>query len=134
MRRPERVAGPRRIETLTRKWLELVASDVSYIGNGEGPRDFLVRFNGEEVAVKVTRMLDAEGWLRTRRVAFERELKDVVQSVRNEPRAPRWHVRCNYDPREPRPPSKKGNWVRVVRDKLRKSSVRGEIQLAPEAL
>ena len=133
MKRQEREAGPRGSETQARKWLEAFASDVRHVGDGEGPPDFVVRFGGHEVAVEVMRMLDGEGWPLEQRLAFERVLEAVVESVRNEPSAPRWHVRCEYDPREPKPPKPRDAWIEMVRDSLREPSLGGEIQLAPKA-
>ena len=101
MKRPKEEARPRDSEARVKKWLECVASDVRYVGGGEGPPDFVVRFLGDKIAVEVMRMLNGEGWPPERRVAFERELKIVVESVKNECDTPRWHVFCEYDPREP---------------------------------
>ena len=112
--------------------MERVASNVRYVGDGEGPPDFVVDFRGDEVAVEVMRMLDGVGWPREQRVAFERELEAVVDSVRNERGAPRWHVRCEYDPSERRPPKPRGEWVERVFNELRRPSAGGKIQLLPD--
>ena len=133
MKRPKEEARPRDSEARVREWLEHVASDVRYEGGGEGPPDFVVRFLGDEIAVEVMRMLNGEGWPLERREAFERELKIVVESVKNECDTPRWHVSCEYDPREPRPPRPKGTWVETVRNALREPGPSGVIQLVPDA-
>ena len=133
VRRSDEEVGPRGSETRAREWLERVARDVRFVGDGEGPPDFVVDFRGDEVAVEVMRMLDGEGWPREQRVAFERALGAVVDSVRNERGAPRWHVRCEYDPSERRPPRPRGEWVERVRDALRRPGAGGEIQLVPDA-
>ena len=132
MRRSGQEAGPRGSETRAQEWLERVASDVRYVGEGEGPPDFVVDFHGNEVAVEVMRMLDGEGWPREQRVAFERELEAVVDSVKNERGAPRWHVHCEYDPSERRPPKPKGEWAERVLNALRRPGAGGEIQLLPD--
>ncbi len=133
MKRPKEEARPRDSEARVKKWLERVASDVRYVGGGEGPPDFVVRFLGDEIAVEVMRMLNGEGWPLERREAFERELKVVVESVKNECDTPRWHVFCRYDPKEPEPPKPKGPWVETVRNALRKPGPGNEIQLVPDA-
>ena len=78
-------------------------------------------------------MLDSEGWPREQRVAFERGLEAVIDGVKSEHGAPRWHVRCEYDPNERRPPKPRGEWVERVRNALRRPGVGGEIQLVPDA-
>ena len=78
-------------------------------------------------------MLDGEGWPREQRVAFERALEGVVDSIKNERGMPRWHVRCEYDPSERRPPKPRGEWVERVRSALRRPGAGGEIQLVPDA-
>ena len=133
VRRSDEETAPRGSETRAREWLERVASDVRFVGDGEGPPDFVVDFRGDEVAVEVMRMLDGEGWPRDQRVAFERALGAVVDGVRSESGAPRWHVRCEYDPSERRPPKPRGEWVERVRDALRRTGAGGEIQLVPDA-
>ena len=115
-------------------WLNRVADKVCYVGNGEGPPDFVIQWGGTEVAVEVMTMLDGEGWEPTRRIAFERALRDVVEGVRNETGTPRWHVSCEYDPRVPRPPKPRGSWEETVRDALRRPGLGGEVQLCPQSL
>lgn len=125
--------GPRGSELQAEDWLASVADEVRFVGDGEGPPDFVVRFGGKEVAVEVTRMLDGEGWRPKHRMGFERALESVVKSVRDEAGAPRWHVRCQYDPRELRPPKPRGEWEELVRETLRRPGPGGEIQLLPRA-
>ena len=132
MKRIGEERGPRGSEAQAKEWLEQVANDVDYVGDGEGPPDFVVRFGGQEVAVEVTRMLDGEGWPPEQRIAFERALGAVVRSVRDEPGRPRWHVWCEYDPREPRPPRRGGAWEELVRHALRTPGSAREVQLIPE--
>lgn len=130
MKRKKKV-GARGSEVQAEDWLTRVASNVRYVGEGEGPPDFVVRFDGKEVAVEVTRTLDGEGWPPEQRIAFERKLKAVIQSVKDEPGTPRWHVRCEYDPEEPRPPKPNGRWSDQVRHTLRKPGPGGQLQLIP---
>ena len=119
-------------ETQAWDWLRTVSDHVEYVGDGEGPPDFVIDCRGDEVAVEVTRMLDGDGWPRDKRIGFERALARVVQSVREEVGRPRWHVFCEYDPREPRPPPPCGPWVEAVRDELRNVTHGGRIQLVPD--
>lgn len=123
--------APHGSELQAEDWLASVASNVRFVGDGEGPPDFVVLFDGKEVAVEVTRMLDGEGWPPEQRIAFERNLEAVIQSLKDEPCTPRWHVRCEYDPEEPRPPKPNGKWVGEVRDALRKPGPGGQLQLIP---
>ena len=74
------------------------------------------------------------GWPEKYRIAFERELRAVVQSVKDDPRAPRWHVLCSYDPRQPKPPNRNGDWKRRLRTALMRSGGGGKNQLIEESL
>ena len=123
---------PRGAEAQAGDWLRTVSDHVVYVGDGEGPPDFVIECGGGEVAVEVTRMLDGDGWPRDKRIGFERALGGVVQSVRDERGTPRWHVFCEYDPREPRPPRPRGPWVEIVREELRTAKHGGRIQLVPD--
>ena len=124
--------GPRDSEIQAGEWLGDVAEDVCYVGGGVGPPDFVIRHRGEEVAIEVTGMQSGVGWEPTQRVAFGNALREVVERVRDEPGTPRWHVRCQYDPAEPRPPKKHGLWRNEVRDALRKPGPGGRLQLLPK--
>ena len=125
--------GPRGSEVPVGIWLETIgAIDVRYVGAGEGPPDYLLQFGGDEVAVEVTRMLDSRGWPEKQRVAFERALATVVETVAKEKGAPRWHAWCEYDPSMRRPPKAPGEWRPVVEENLRTPGPGGEIQLIPD--
>ena len=128
--------GPRGSELVVRDWLEQRPDieDVRYVGDaGEGPPDFLARFHGVEVAIEVTRMPLDDGWSEHRRIAFEKELCRVVQSVKDDPHAPRWHVTCRIDPRQPRPPRRNGDWRERLREALSNGSAPGSLQLMAES-
>ena len=113
-------------------WLGTVgANHVRFVGDGEGPPDYVVQFGGDEVAVEVTRMMDCEGWPENQRIAFERDLAAVVKIVEMEEDAPRWHTWCEYDPRVPRPPKTNGAWRKLVKERLRASGSGGAVQLIP---
>ena len=127
--------GARGSEVPVGDWLGTVgATDVRFVGDGEGPPDYLVQFGGEEVAVEVTRMLDRKGWPERHRIAFERALAAVVEMIAREKEAPRWHVWCEYDPKMKGPPQTNGAWREVVEKSLRTPGLGGEVQLIPEKL
>lgn len=108
--------------------------DIRYVGDlGEGPPDFLAEFHGEEVAIEVTRMPLDSGWPEDQRIAFESELRQVVQSVKDDPEATRWHVLCHIDYRQPRPPKRNGHWKERVREALMSGSAAGKLQLMGES-
>ena len=128
--------GPRGSEVAVEQWLRgrPGLTDLRFVGNqGEGPPDYIARFHGRSVAVEVTKMSLESGWPEKYRIAFERELRAVVQSVKEDPRAPRWHVLCSYDPRQPRPPRRNGDWRRRIRTALWNSGSRGKLQLIDES-
>ena len=125
-------SGPRGSELVVEDWLQRRSDvvDFRYVGDlGEGPPDFLAVFHGEEVAIEVTRMPLDTGWPENQRLAFEAELQQVVQSVKDDPEAPRWHVLCEIDERQPRPPKRNGEWKERVREALLSGSAPGRLQL-----
>ena len=126
---------PQGSEVPVREWLKQIgATDIRYVGDGDGPPDFLVEYRGEEIAVEVTLLHDSDGWSRTKKYAFERELRRLIEEGSKEENAPRWHASCEYDPREPHPPSKNGKeWKEKVRKALRTRGEGGELHLlSPE--
>ena len=128
-------SGPRGSELVVQDWLQRRPDvvDIRYVGDlGEGPPDFLAVFHGEEVAIEVTRMSLDTGWPENQRLAFEAELQRVVQSVKDDPEAPRWHVFCKIDVRQPRPPKRHGEWKKHVREALLSGSAPGSLQLMAE--
>ena len=128
-------SGPRGSELVDQDWLQRRSDvvDVRYVGDlGEGPPDFLAVFHGEEVAIEVTRMPLETGWPEDQRLAFEAELQQVVQSVKDDLEAPRWHVLCEIDERQPRPPRRNGEWKERVREALLSGSAPGRLQLMSE--
>ena len=131
------VRGPKGSEIAVESWLRRRPgiTDVRFVGDeGEGPPDFLAHFHGRCVAVEVTKRGCKSGWPEKYRIAFERELRAVVQSVKDDPRAPRWHVLCSYDPCQPKPPNRNGDWKRRLRTALMRSGGGGKIQLIEESL
>ncbi|MCE2485179.1 MAG: hypothetical protein J4F42_06675 [Desulfurellaceae bacterium] len=122
---------PKGSEVWVKEWLEQIgATDIRYVGDGDGPPDFLVKYMEEEIAVEVTLLHDSDGWSRTKKHAFERALKRLIEEVSKEENAPRWHSFCEYDPREPRPPSKSDKeWKEKARKALRTRGGGREIQL-----
>ena len=130
--------GPRRSEVSIKEWLEQIrATEIRYVGDGDGPPDFLTKYADEEIAVEVTCLHDSEGWSTTEERAFERELKRLIEEVLMEDvNAPRWHSTCEYDPREPRPPRPScEEWKEKARKALRTRGPGGEFQLlSPERI
>ena len=125
--------GPRGSEVPVGSWLETIgATNVRFVGEGEGPPDYVVRFGGVEVAVEVTRMLDNRGWPEHQRIAFECALAAVIKMVAKEKGAPKWHSWCEYDPSMPRPPKASGAWREVVKESLRTPGPDGAVQLIPD--
>ena len=125
--------GARGSEVPVGNWLETVgANHVRFVGEGEGPPDFVVQFGGAEVAIEVTRMLDGKGWPENQRIAFERDLGAVIKMVEQDKDAPRWHVWCEYDPRVSRPPKPRGAWRELVKESLRAPGPGGAVQLIPD--
>ena len=100
-----RNAGPKDSEICVGDWLkEIGAENLQYLGSKdqEGPPDWVIRYEGEEVAVEVSLLHDPAGWGRSSEVfAFQHELEKLIEeeSVRTAT-APQWHARCEYDPRE----------------------------------
>ena len=126
---------PQGSEVPVREWLEQIgATEIRYVGDGYGPPDFLVKYMEEEIAVEVTLLHDSDGWSRTERHAFGRELGHLIKEVSKEENAPKWHARCEYDPREPHPPSKNDKeWKEKARKALRTRGGGGKFQLlSPE--
>lgn len=128
--------GPRGSELLVQEWLHRRPDvvDVRFVGDeGEGPPDFLAQFHGLEIAIEVTRMPLDTGWPEDQRLAFEAELQQVVRSVKDDPEAPRWHVVCRIDHRQPRPPKRNGDWKERVREALLSGNAPGRLQLVAES-
>ena len=132
--------GPKGSEVSIEEWLKQIgATEIRYVGDedGGGPPDFLMKYADEKIAVEVTLLHDSEGWRRDKERAFERELGHLIEEVSmEEGNAPRWHSRCEYDPREPRPPrSDCKGWKGKVRQALRTPGMGGNFQLlSPERM
>ena len=129
-------SGPRGSELVVQEWLQRRSDvvDVHYVGDvGEGPPDFLANFHGVEVAIEVTSMPLDTGWPEDQRLGFEAELQQVVRSVKDDPEAPRWHVLCEIDDKQPRPPKRNGDWKERVREALLRGSGAGDLQLMAES-
>ena len=129
---------PKDSEITIGEWLDQIGATKKFVGDdGEGPPDWEIQYKGEMIAVEVTLMYDTGGWGRTkkgrtRENAFEREIRRLIEEVSQEG-GPKWHARCEYDPRVPRPPSGDDNaWKTRVREALRSSRLGGEFQLLSE--
>ena len=130
---------PQGSEVPVREWLKQIgATDIRYVGDGDGPPDFLVKYREEEIAVEVTLLHDSDGWSRTEKHAFEQELGHLlghlIEEVSKEENAPRWHSRCEYDSREPHPPRRNCKELKEkIREVLLTRGWGGEFQLlSPE--
>lgn len=120
---------------MVQDWLQRRSGvvDVHFVGDvGEGPPDFLADFHGEEVAIEVTKLPLRMGWREDQRLGFQAALRRVVRSVKDDPKAPRLHVLCDIDARQPGPPKPSGDWKERVKDVLLRASGRGELQLMAE--
>ena len=122
---------PKDSEVPIGEWLDQIGATKRFVGRaGEGPPDWEVQYKGDTIGVEVTLLQDPKGWGRTREIAFERELGRLIEESRRS--GQEWDARCEYDPREPCPPSKEdGAWKERVRDALGSSSG-GEFQLLAE--
>ena len=125
---------PKGSEISIGEWLDQIGATRQFVGgDGDGPPDWAIQYKGHKIGVEVTLLHDHEGWGRTKEKAFEREIMRLIEEVLQEGKdMPRWHARCEYDPRVLRPPSKENSaWKERVRDALR-SSIGGEFQVLPE--
>ena len=131
----ERRQRPKGSEIPVGEWLDQIgATAIEYVGDdtGEGPPDYTIEYEGEQIAVEVRLLDDGIGWRREKKVAFEGELKDLIKGVGTEKDAPKWHTWVEYDPEEPGPP-KRGDkgWRKKVREALLSTKPMEEIQLLP---
>ena len=123
--------GPRGSEVPIGKWLEQIgATDICYVGNIGKTPDFSITYLEERIGVEVVRLLPSEGWDRTREIAFERELKKLINELASDCRNPRWHSWCRYDARDRcPPPSASQLWKERAREALCTKGLGGEYQL-----
>ncbi len=123
---------PKGSEISSGEWLDQIGATKKYVGrDGDGPPDWEIQYKGTKIGVEVTLLHNTEGWGRTKETAFERELERLIKKASKEGDR-RWHARCEYDPREPRPPSSKDpTWKERVHDAL-ENPFGGEFQLLPE--
>ena len=130
----ERNSGPKGSEIAIGEWLKQIrAENVKYVGSKDqdGPPDWVIEYKGDKVAIEVCLLHDPAGWGKTSEAAFERELAKLIQeeSIR-EAKAPQWHVRCEYDPRESKSSIRKQEeWKSKARKALRTSGSGGGFQL-----
>ena len=123
---------PKDSEVSIGEWLDQIGARKRFVGGcGEGPPDWEIQYRGDKIGVEVTLLHDTEGWGKTREEAFARELRRLIEEESKE-RGQKWYASCEYDRREPRPPSKEdGAWKERVRDALGSPSG-GEFQLLAE--
>ena len=124
---------PKGSEIPVGEWLDQIgARAIQYAGDdaGGGPPDYTIEYEGEPVAVEVRLLDDGIGWRREKKVAFERELKALIEEETAGKDTPRWHSWVEYDPDEEGPPKRGDNaWRERVCEALRRREPRVEIQL-----
>ena len=132
---PPRQSKPKGSEIVVGDWLREFGCDaVEYVGDSEGPPDFLVWIEDKQVAVEATLLLDGDGWEESQRIAFEAQLRREIETVQSEnPNASKWHTWCSYDPIEAGPPKKHGPWRRMVKGAILGEGGVGLIQLLTES-
>lgn len=124
---------PKGSEHSIKDWLEQIgATEIQFVGGESegGPPDYTIQYVGEQIGVEVRLLDDITGWPRNKRMAFEKELKCLIEEVAQEKDAPRWHTCCEYDPKEtqlPRPECMA--WKEKVRKALRTKGTGEEIEL-----
>ncbi len=123
--------GPKGSEIPILEWLEQIgATDISYVGDRNSPPDFTIVYSGKRIAVEVVRLLPNVGWEKTKEIAFERELRNLVEEIASESSNPRWHSWCHYDPRDSCPSrSESETWKERARKAFRTGGPGGEFQL-----
>lgn len=128
-----RQKGPKDSEIPVREWLDQIgATDIRYFGDRNETPDFEITYFGERVAVEVARLPLAVGWKKNVEIAFERELKSLIEEIADDPGNPRWHSRCEYDSRDRCPlPSEAEAWKERARKALLTRGSRGGVQLLP---
>ena len=129
----ERKNCPKDSEITVGEWLDQIGATQKFVGSdGEGPPDYEIRYKGKLIAVEVTLLHDTGGWEREKEIAFERELRCLIEEVSQEG-GPRWHARCEYDSRVSGPPSASNDaWKTRARKALLSSGSGGEFQLLSE--
>lgn len=123
--------GPKGSEIPIQEWLEQIgATDISYVGGRNSPPDFLIMYSGNQIAIEVARLIPDVGWEKKTEIAFERELRNLIEETASDPRSPRWHSSCQYDVCDRCPPrSESEAWKKRAREALRTAGPGGEFQL-----
>ena len=126
--------GPKGSECPVLEWLEQIgATNICYVGDRNEPPDFEITYSEELVAVEVARLLPAIGWDKKIELAFERELKNLIEEVAKHPSNPRWHSWCQYDLRDRCPSLAQAKvWKERARKALLTRGPGGEFQLLSE--
>ena len=124
---------PKGSEIPVGEWLDQIgARAIEYAGDdaGGGPPDYTIEYEGEPVAVEVRLLDDGIGWRREKKVAFEREVKELIEEEMAGKGSPRWHSWVEYDPDEDGPP-KRGDktWRKRMCEALRRRELMVEVQL-----
>ena len=123
--------GPKGSEIPIQEWLEQIgATDISYVGDRNSPPDFTIMYSGKKISIEVARLIPNVGWEKKTEIAFERELRDLIEEIASDPNNPRWHSSCQYDASD-RCPSRSESevWKERARKALCTAGPGGEFQL-----
>ena len=123
--------GPKGSEVSIQEWLEQIgATESCYVGGRGSPPDFTITYFGKRIAIEVARLLPDVGWDKKTEIAFERELRNLIEETASDPSNPRWHSWCQYDSRDRCPSRSESNaWKERARKALRTGDPGGEFQL-----
>ena len=124
---------PKGSEMVLRPWLEhFGVVDLEYVGDGNGPPDYIGQHQNEPIAIEILRLFPSDGWTLEKELGFARELRTLVAEVyRENPNGPGWHVRCEYDPTQACPSRKSTEWKVEARRALSTPGHGGTYQLIP---
>ena len=124
---------PHDSEQIVRPWFKQIGMvDLKHVGKEPGPPDFVGRYDGDRIAVEVTRLLPSDGWGLTKERAFAARLRALVARIYREiPDGPRWNVLCEYDPAQPCPSPRSTEWEAEARRALSTPGLGGTFHLVP---
>ena len=123
---------PKGSEIPAKEWLKQIGStEIEYVGDGEGPPDYICKYKGDLIAIEV-RLLDSLlGWPANKEQAFKKELEEFTMNIMSGENTPKWNVFVEYDPNDQ--PPKKGDvfWRNKIQKALNSTHMAVDIQLLP---